>query len=478
MHPPLKKFRGAFKPPGQPRIDFSLAPRGLILSLAPSDNVFYANHAQGISTFPGNRGSTVKYGPNAFGAGAQFSSVTGATNSVGFSSAAAFPTPNSLEALLVTGPSVTSEHLFGCNNNVAGTGTGDHAVFFNSSSQLSATAFDGNSRTAVDTVNTYQPRTLYHIVVTWDSSNQTIYVNGVQVAQSIFLGSSFSQNFVFGANSVSGPGALASGCTILLYNVYREVLTVEEIQQRALDPFSFLIFPEDEIFSTIVGATGGGPVTQNITLTGIASTNAFGTMSLDMNVVLSGIPSAAALGTMKVGMNIALTGIANVNHFGVMSLGMNISLTGIASTAAVGSPSLVPLIGQNIQLAGITPTSGVGSPSVRDPEAASLFGIPSTISFGQLSVTQQAVPTNSLIDTNIPYEWVDSSENFQLYLYLASVMNTIRVKDEAVIFVTGDPTGVVSAKPGTIALNKSGGAGNTVWSKESGLGNTGWVNIG
>lgn len=40
---------------------------------------------------------------------------------------------------------------------------------------------------------------------------------------------------------------------------------------------------------------------------------------------------------------------------------------------------------------------------------------------------------------------------------------------------SGSPNGVVTADPGSLFLNKLGGAGNTLWVKESGSGNTGWV---
>lgn len=39
----------------------------------------------------------------------------------------------------------------------------------------------------------------------------------------------------------------------------------------------------------------------------------------------------------------------------------------------------------------------------------------------------------------------------------------------------GSPAGVVSAPPGSMYLNTSGGAGSTFWIKESGTGSTGWV---
>jgi hypothetical protein len=39
----------------------------------------------------------------------------------------------------------------------------------------------------------------------------------------------------------------------------------------------------------------------------------------------------------------------------------------------------------------------------------------------------------------------------------------------------GAPEGVVTASPGSMYLNQSGGGGTTLYIKESGTGNTGWV---
>ena len=44
-----------------------------------------------------------------------------------------------------------------------------------------------------------------------------------------------------------------------------------------------------------------------------------------------------------------------------------------------------------------------------------------------------------------------------------------------VISGIGTPEGVVTASPGTLYLNTSGGASTTLYVKETGTGNTGWV---
>lgn len=47
--------------------------------------------------------------------------------------------------------------------------------------------------------------------------------------------------------------------------------------------------------------------------------------------------------------------------------------------------------------------------------------------------------------------------------------------DRGLFVGDGSPLGVVTAEPGSLYCNNSGGAGATLWVKESGSGNTGWV---
>lgn len=46
--------------------------------------------------------------------------------------------------------------------------------------------------------------------------------------------------------------------------------------------------------------------------------------------------------------------------------------------------------------------------------------------------------------------------------------------DQNVLEGFGSPEGVVTASPGKMYLNKSGGAGTTLWVKETGTGSIGW----
>lgn len=58
---------------------------------------------------------------------------------------------------------------------------------------------------------------------------------------------------------------------------------------------------------------------------------------------------------------------------------------------------------------------------------------------------------------------------------IAAVRIGVLAADPVIRSGTGTPEGAVTADPGSLYLNKSGGAGATFWAKESGTGNTGWV---
>lgn len=58
---------------------------------------------------------------------------------------------------------------------------------------------------------------------------------------------------------------------------------------------------------------------------------------------------------------------------------------------------------------------------------------------------------------------------------LNGVIDRLAGQNVTITAGSGSPQGVVTAPPGSIYLNTSGGASTTIWVKESGTGNTGWV---
>lgn len=117
-----------------------------------------------------------------------------------------------------------------------------------------------------------------------------------------------------------------------------------------------------------VGITVGIPsvsTAQEVTLTGIASGEAFGTGQLNMQIPLTGIASAEAFGVGQLNMRIPLTGIASAEAFGgtVLIYDQEIGLTGIPSGEEFGEPS-VRFPTQTLTLVGITSGEAFGLPAL------------------------------------------------------------------------------------------------------------------
>lgn len=53
--------------------------------------------------------------------------------------------------------------------------------------------------------------------------------------------------------------------------------------------------------------------------------------------------------------------------------------------------------------------------------------------------------------------------------------SAVQQLNDLILFGTGSPEGKVSASPGKIYLNLSGGASTTLWTKENGNDETGWI---
>lgn len=112
------------------------------------------------------------------------------------------------------------------------------------------------------------------------------------------------------------------------------------------------------------------PVSQTIAPTGIASTAAFGTLTLTLQGAIqpSGIASTARFGTLMIvpgAVTVSPTGIASTLVFGTPLLTAPVTLiiapTGIASTAAFGTPVVLTNV---IFPAGIASMAALGTPSL------------------------------------------------------------------------------------------------------------------
>lgn len=98
---------------------------------------------------------------------------------------------------------------------------------------------------------------------------------------------------------------------------------------------------------------------QTVTLSGIASAEAFGTAQLNQSISLSGIASEEVFGstTLFYNQTVELTGIASGEAFGTPQLNQSISLSGIVSGEAFGTAQF----NMSISLTGIPSGEGFGS---------------------------------------------------------------------------------------------------------------------
>lgn len=103
-----------------------------------------------------------------------------------------------------------------------------------------------------------------------------------------------------------------------------------------------------------------GTAAQDITATGIASLEAFGTARLDFDLIASAIATAEAFGTARLDLNLAASGIATAEAFGTARLDHIVGATGIASAEAFGTAQL----NLEIVLAGVASGEAFGSHAV------------------------------------------------------------------------------------------------------------------
>lgn len=73
-------------------------------------------------------------------------------------------------------------------------------------------------------------------------------------------------------------------------------------------------------------------------------------------------------------------------------------------------------------------------------------------------------------DTSWQFRTTDKSTRLPGFLQLANTNDTVTIT-----VVTGSPEGVLTARPGSIALREDGAAGSILYIKNSGTGNTGWA---
>lgn len=217
---------------------------------------------------------------------------------------------------------------------------------------------------------------------------------------------------------------------------------------------------------------GAGGAAQDITVTGIASAEAFGTDSVNLNVVPSGIAtaeafgtatlttgavnvspsgiaSAEAFGTDSVNLNVVASGIATAEAFGTSALSLTISPSGIASAEAFGTASL----GFTVAMSGIASAEAFGDHVVSTGALiVSPSGIASAEAFGSHTVTPGAV--------SISVSGVTSAEAFGSHIVSAggSIISVNGIASAEAFGSHVLTTGAVSVSPGGIASAEAFGS--------------------
>jgi hypothetical protein len=133
---------------------------------------------------------------------------------------------------------------------------------------------------------------------------------------------------------------------------------------------------------------------QIVSLTGIASEEAIGSLTATPGAVertLTGIASEEAIGTLTIALvyTLSLTGIASEEAFGTTSVTpgtLTFSVSGIASEEAIGTVT-VSSGGQQVSLTGIASEEAIGTLSIATPYSLSLTGVASEEAIGTLTLT-------------------------------------------------------------------------------------------
>lgn len=162
-------------------------------------------------------------------------------------------------------------------------------------------------------------------------------------------------------------------------------------------------------------ASGGSP--QNVSVTGLGSASAFGSVTAipgNRNVGVSALASAASFGTPTIavggvtvtpdslasasalggvstlpgGVTVSVTGLGSAAAFGTPGAtagGLIVQPAGLGSAAAFGSPTPVPG-GTVVSVTGLGSASQLGSPTIRSNRTVAVSGLGSASAFGTVGI--------------------------------------------------------------------------------------------
>jgi hypothetical protein len=323
------------------------------------------------------------------------------------------------------------------------------------------------------------------IAFTWSGAdgNNQIYVNGTFSTSTNYPGTidaATTDMFVAGAY---GAASYKSGN--ILYKeiaLWNRSLSNNEIFQLTATPYCFLAPPNPKVYilpfdsepaggagillpTGIASTEAFGTVTLRVTLlpTGISSLEAFGTSTLKSTLLPSGISSLEAFGTSTLKITLLPSGIAALEAFGTSTLKSTLLPSGISSLEAFGTSALQ----STLLPSGIATLEAFGTNALRYALLPS--GIPSTEAFGTSTLRSALLPsgisslevfgTSALKHTLLP-TGIASTEAFGTANAI-SLLPTGIVSSEAfgnsTLKHTLLPTGIPSAEGfGTAVLSVSG----------------------
>ena len=149
--------------------------------------------------------------------------------------------------------------------------------------------------------------------------------------------------------------------------------------------------------------------TQDIILSGIASSGALGTSSLELNITGSGLASGSAIGTasLQTDDTINCSGLASTSAFGtsVITRAETIDMSGLPSTSVFGTSVVANT--QILTLTGISSTEAFGTSVLSNVVTLEPSGISSTEQFGETTlsntqiITLEGIPSTSIFGTTL-----------------------------------------------------------------------------
>ncbi len=214
---------------------------------------------------------------------------------------------------------------------------------------------------------------LSHAVLAWrtmtfDGATARYYEDGIFIGSNGSVDGSLIIDRIADAFNLAGYGLQGNLTSVI---VLSKALSAHQVVSMRNDPYQLLKSRTPQVYFPVGAAAGA----QNLTATGIASAESFGSP-----VVTTGA------------VDLSPTGIASTESIGspTITTVVNLTASGIASEEAFGSPT-VTTGAVNLTATGIASTEAFGSPTVTESQALIATGIPSEEAFGSPTITTGAV---------------------------------------------------------------------------------------